>query len=277
MKKFILILLSLVFIFSGLNIITSAEGNTQSTPENNKIHALIPNGYKMKVSVLGYEDADTEDVKLHYFKDEKEEQVIDIIVTENKELSNGGIESISDDLVDNILSYYYSKSDDLAGIMISNSEKIEINGLKAYKVISDLRDSERTEGKYKFHYFETYFIATKKNIFIISYITYGEKIDEENRNEINLLLKELTVNGSYFEGEKPTVDYSFTFKPSLKRFAEKNDENILHSDDYINDFFDTMEEEGFSTFEVISYSIVIIGFFFAMIYLLLRKINKKIK
>ncbi len=188
-----------------------------------------------------------------YFDDSDYEDTLQIILLENN-IASEGLNKADKNIIENCFNQYFICENDEEYIktidsVYKKSETKNINGLTTYYVEGLYFFSDDTEYKTPFY---GYIFATKENIVIL-----GLESTDGDTEELNEVLATLRINGTYFDGEKPTKVHTFsnvTFEDALAESIENVEATYgdeFYDDSYKNEMGD--EEfyeifEGFSSF-----------------------------
>ena len=204
------IILATVFILSSVFCVTAFanEGEyTQDIIDNDKLYAVVPEGYEY--SGWGY--------SFYYSNDDFDQ--IDYFVGKNTDAPKG-VTALNEEQAKDIFVKYYiyegneenSADSEELNIEVKRSNLTKVNGLSAFMITGVYYYTDQFTAYSEVRYFPfcSYIFATQEDIFIITY----EEITEQKAlnlelNDLNETLKTLTINGTYFNGDKPTIDHSF--------------------------------------------------------------------
>lgn len=204
------IILATVFILSSIFCVTvCANEDTASANiiDNDKLYAVVPEDYVY--SGWGY--------SFYYCNDDYDQ--INYFVGKNTDAPNG-VTALDEAKAKDIFVKYYIYEENEEGLADSEELNIEVkrsnltkvNGLSAFMITGVYYYTDQFTVSSEVNYFSfcSYIFATQEDIFIITYeeITEQKALNLELK-DLNETLKTLTINGTYFNGDKPTIDHSF--------------------------------------------------------------------
>lgn len=219
---FVSVTLCLVMMFSSIGAFAIEDDNVIDT---STVYAVVSDD--MELSPY-YDDC-------FYFQDEEAENFLMIMSLSNKIAPNGLKKTEKANIEDCFTQYFVCENDNdfknSIKTVYSKSENKVINGLTAHYMEGNYSFTDDPDYKY---YFYGYIFATKENIVII-----GLENDERDTEELNEIIPTLRINGTYFDGEKPTKAHSF----STVTFEDALAESILEADQaYDSEFYDDTYE-----------------------------------
>jgi hypothetical protein len=194
-RRLTLTFLALLLIFSVLCVGVSAEGEKNDIIQNDKVYTVLPDGYFIVGGFKG----------ITYFDDEY--NTISFIVTENKIAPNGIQNADINEIKRSFIAEYLCDDMIKESDVITNftsSEKQTVNGLKG--IVLRGKYAIKSNGENDFWDFCSFVFATKENLF---FVNYEQLTGEFNKSDFDYILNNLTVNGTFFDGDKPTITYDF--------------------------------------------------------------------
>lgn len=217
-KRLSLTLLAVLLAFSVFCVCVSAEGENNDIIQNDKVYAILPEGYVISGGYNG----------IIYF--DEDINLINFLVVKNAIAPEGiqktDFDNIKSAFIENyICDQYTSKSD--VKLNITKTEEKTVNGLKAVAFRGNyfVGITEEAEDLVPCEFY-SYAFATKENVFFVTYEQFNGVLDTKDLEET---LKSFTVNGTFFEGESPTVNHSFEGAITYDE-AVKNADEGLYSD-----------------------------------------------
>lgn len=195
-------------------------------------------------------------LETYYFSD-YELSSIQFLVLENNKAPNG-ITSVSNAQAVEIVEDYYGAQ---CSYVIENAKvsKATVNGISALRI----------DGAFSFYPFDSadykedeyyygmcaYLLATKENIFVIVYESWYEEVEIEDFEEV---ISTVLINGTYFDGDKLTVNHDFSSAPAYRDATIADAENYdgywddgSFDDEIFNEEALGVFEEGFSVIVIV--------------------------
>lgn len=249
--KKICVLLAAVFVFSSVLCCTAfATGDSEGyVIDTDVVYAELPDDY-----TLDFVD------NYFYFSDDDFNSIV-VEAIENKAAPDGITELTEEFVKDFFLNVYLLEGDetyaDYYKLEDVTAKKTKVNGISAYELIGKYAETddcgdENCEDVYVYP-FCSYIFATKENIVMVTYEECEDKaIDTE---DINQVLATLAINGTYFDGDVPTVTHDFSTAPAYKEALLKADEEMYFED---GDLFGGDEEFAAETMFVTKIVMIII-------------------
>ena len=249
---FILALSLLASCFFGISAFAGDKAIEKDYFEVNTdiLYAKIPDDFDFDpYSSMSY-------LETYYFSD-NDLNSIQFLVLQNNKAPNG-IMSISDAQAVEIVEDYYGAQ---WSYVIENARvsKAIVNGISALRVDGafSFYPFDSADYQYDEYYYGmcAYLIATKENIFVIVYESWYEEVEIEAFEEV---VSTVLVNGTYFEGDKLTVNHDFSSAPAYKDAVITDAESVdgewgdsFYDDEILNDEALGVFEEGFSAIVVV--------------------------
>ena len=249
--KKICVLLAAVFVFSSVLCCTAfATGVSEGyVIDTDVVYAELPDDY-----TLDFVD------NYFYFSDDDFNSIV-VEAIENKAAPDGITELTEEFVKGFFLNVYLLEGDetyaDYYKLEDVTAKKTKVNGISAYELIGKYAETddcgdENCEDVYVYP-FCSYIFATKENIVMVTYEECEDKaIDTE---DINQVLATLAINGTYFDGDVPTVTHDFSTAPAYKDALLKADEEMYFED---GDLFGGDEEFAAETMFVTKFVMIII-------------------
>ncbi len=195
-------------------------------------------------------------LETYYFSD-YELSSIQFLVLENNKAPNG-ITAISNAQAIEIVEDYYGAQ---RSYVIENAKvtKATVNGISALRIDGafsyfpfDSADYQEDEYYYGMC---AYLLATKENVFVIVYESWYEEVEIEDFEEV---ISTVLINGTYFDGDKLTVNHDFSSAPDYKDATIADAENYdgywddgSFDDEIFNEEALGVFEEGFSVIVIV--------------------------
>lgn len=268
-KKLSIILATVLVLSSVFCVMAFANDGTVSANiiDNDKLYAVVPDDYEY--SGWGYS---------FYYVNENDEY-LDFFVGENTDAPKG-VNALDEEKAKEIVTKYYitKEVDDEALIVdVKRSSLTKINGLSAYMVTGIYYYTDMLEfaDEYSESYFPfcSYIFATQEDIFII---TYEEMSEQKNVNldleDLNEALKTLTINGTYLNGDKPTIEHSFEGAISYEADLAATDESYYSDYSDVGDLSD-LGEMGDGIFTVTAVVLIVFSVGPVAIFLIVAIVN----
>ncbi len=200
MKKIISVLCIVFALTLAIGVFSVSAASTDSGKivlDNDRFYAVIPEGYK-------YESGFSSN---YYYVNENYDS-IEFYVLGNLMFPDGMAATDEETIKSRYSTFIMDEN--MSQINISSAEKVKVNGLSAWAVSGERSDSAFT---YKF---KTYILTTKETLYMI----IAE--NETSFSDIDLLMKDFTINGTYFEGDVPTLEHDFSKSPKYIDALEKD-------------------------------------------------------
>ena len=230
----LVILISSVFcVYAGATSLTGVDYNTISAKE---LYVEVPAEFEFAASGNG-------DI---YFSFIGETGNLYIDMRENKTLTDGLLKANEEEIKKTFIVDFVLEGDEsyLDNCVVAFSEfKAElVNGINMYKVVGDYCEKGNEEYKTPFG---GYMAATKENVYYFVILDSAESFSLQN--EIDAVVSTVGINGTFFDGDKPTVKKDFasfdTFMDVLTTNATMYVKSFETSDDnYISDELPSSEE-----------------------------------
>lgn len=189
MKKrivFISIIMAIVLILTGVSAFASAQKvNKKIVLDNDRFCVTLPDGY-------AYEEG----FSSNYYYSNENFDTIEFFVEGNL-LFPDGIAKTSEKTISKRFEEFYGE-ENISEVKINLLEKIRLNGFSAATV-----EGTRDDGAFEYT-FKAYILATKETLYIIV------SESENGFSDIENMMKSFTVNGTYYEGDVPTIKHDFT-------------------------------------------------------------------
>lgn len=249
---FVLALSLLVSCFFGISAFADDKAIEKEYFEINTdiLYAKIPDDFDFDpYGSMSY-------LETYYFSD-NDLNSIQFLVLQNNKAPNG-IMSVSDAQAVEIVEDYYGAQ---WSYVIENARvsKAIVNGISALRVDGafSFYPFDSADYQYDEYYYGmcAYLIATKENIFVIVYESWYEEVEIEDFEEV---VSTVLVNGTYFEGDKLTVNHDFSSAPAYDdAIADdvKKYDNEWGDGFYDDEIFDDESlgvfEEGFSVIMIV--------------------------
>lgn len=263
------ITLATVFILSSVFCVTAFanEGEyTQDIIDNDKLYAVVPEGYEY--SGWGY--------SFYYSNDDFDQ--IDYFVGKNTDAPKGVNALNEEQAKDIFVKYYICENDEESyaaeglDIEVKRSSLTKVNGLSAFMLtgVYYYTDGITDSSEVSYFPFCSYIFATQEDIFVISYeeMTEQKSLNLE-LNDLNETLKTLTINGTYFNGDKPTIDHSFEGAVSYADDLASKDDSYYGGYEDIGD----LGEMGDGIFTAVTVLIIIFSIGPVAIFLIVGIVN----
>ncbi len=220
-KRFLIIFAVFLLISSVLSCSAYASktfdySDYNSLPENDKIMACLPEDYYYEPFGAGFGYCD------------EDGDILDFAIDENK-FAPEGITSLTKEQVQEIFIHYYIYCGELEREFeietnFISTKKVKKNGLYTY----ELKGSYNYGDDFYNYNFCAYVFATIEDIFVITYEASEDGI--ANMADISNVMATLAINGTFFEGDNPSILHNFENSPSYNEVLESMRENdILES------------------------------------------------
>lgn len=203
-KRFCVLSLVLIFIMLFSLISISAQGNEKIILDNNLFYAEMPDGFK----------ADTTITDNYYFEDE-DYTLVEFYVQGNLQFPDGIQKTPAEVIGRRVLRII---ENDTTGVSLDRVDKLKINGFNAacvYGKVDDLFDG----------FFKAYVFATKETVFVVS----CQGWEENQLSALDAVIVNFTVNGTYFPGDKPTIEHDFSKSEDYYTAYERNSEEYYRN------------------------------------------------
>ncbi len=256
-KRLSLIAAVCIILSSVICVSAFAADDSSFIIDTDVIYAVVPDDYEF----TPYSDT------YYYFEDVEDWDSISYIVIENT-VAPEGITALSSEEAQSIFySAFIDDGYDTYETDYESEKKTKINGMSAYML----------QGSYYDGYtypFCAYLFATEENIVIVVY----EDIDEviTDNDDINEALSALVINGTYFEGDAPTLTHDFTDAIPFSD-AMQNDLDAYVFGDYPNVEWDGEMSTVFISTCVVMFILPFIAVLVVAIVMIVKYIGKKKK
>lgn len=205
MKKkvsIICIVLSLIMLVGTFSVYAaSGENSGKIILDNDRFYAVIPDGYK-------YESGFSSN---YYYVNDNYDS-IEFFVLGNLMFPDGMASTDEETIKKRYTTFILEEQ--MSEINISSAEKVNVNGFSAWVISGERSDSAFV---YKF---KTYILTTKETLYII----VAE--NETSFSDVDLLMKDFIINGTYYEGDVPTLEHDFSKSEKYINAIEKDIDNL---------------------------------------------------
>lgn len=212
-KKVLSVLFSCILIFSAVSVVVYAEETEKVVLDNSVFYIDIPENY-MYYTENSHNfcimDSDFGGQEMEFF------------VEGNLMFPEGIAKAGDEEIVTKVRRIVQWGTE----TSVNEVKREVVNGQKAAIIVC----TEDFLGEYESEY---YVFTTKEAVCVIS-ISYN---DNEEKQEIEGILETFTMNGTYFEGDKPVNTHDFTNSPDYYTAVEQYAEEYY---DYSEDFDDGM-------------------------------------
>lgn len=189
MKKkivFISLVLAIVLMLTGVSALATAQKvNTTVILDNDHFYVTLPDGY-------AYEEG----YSSNYYYSNGDFDSIEFFVEGNL-LFPDGIAKTPEETISKRFEEFYGE-EYISKVKIENLQKTRVNGLSAATV-----EGTRDDGAFVYSY-KAYILATRESLYVVISESENGFADIEN------MMKSFTVNGTYYEGDAPTIKHDFT-------------------------------------------------------------------
>lgn len=204
--------------------VAAARENKSYVVESNIVYIQFPDSFKLTDAVGNY----------LLFTDEEYNSLL-FDVRDNTFIPDG-VKSFSPEQIKALfLDAYLSGSETGVELGDVTAEVVDVNGVAAYKLTGVY--IQTYDGVPENYTFCAYITAVEENAYYLIY----EDIDGENFSTefIDETADTMVVNGTYFDGDKPTVTYDFANAESYAEIIDDANEYL----DYGSLYEDEIEEE----------------------------------
>lgn len=189
MKKrivFISLIMVIVLMFTGVSAFATAKNINKSVVlDNDRFYVTLPDGYTYE---KGYSS--------NYYYSNENFDTIEFFVEGNL-LFPDGIEKTPEEIINKRFEEFCGE-EYISEIKINLLKKIKVNGFSSATI-----EGTRDDGAFEYT-FKAYILTTKETLYII----IAES--ENGFSDIENMMKGFTVNGTYYEGDVPTIKHDFT-------------------------------------------------------------------
>ena len=193
MKKLSLFLVTLLLMAAVTMGVGAVEDVEYSVMDNNIFYAELPQGYELNNE---YEN------QRFYFQN-KDYDSFEFYVEGNILFPKGIAQTPDSEIQKRIKAFY--EMDTLSILTVDTASKKIVNGLVCYLITAQTDDGMFTEPV------SMAVFTTKENAVMI--VHTGSDSEEYDTAHMTQLLNTFTMNGTYFAGDKPTLNHSFKNAP----------------------------------------------------------------
>ncbi len=185
-KKIILVslVLAVVLMFTGVSAFATAT-EKKVVLDNDRFYVTIPDGY-------AYEEG----FSSNYYYSNENYDTIEFFIEGNLLFPDGIAKTPEETLSKRFEEFYGEEC--ISEVKINLLKKIKLNGFSTATV-----EGTRDDGAFEYT-FKAYILTTKETLYIII------SESENGFSDIENMMKSFTVNGTYFEGDVPTIKHDFT-------------------------------------------------------------------
>ena len=248
-RKFTVLSAVLIFtlLFGVVN--ASAKGNELS---NDKFRAVIPENFSI-VKDGGYGH--------YYLEDNVEfEGSIEIFV-EGNILFPYGIKDTETEVIKKRMEYFFYG--DFSRMEISEVQKKNINGLTGCYIYGTTDDDVFQEDLY------AYILTTRENLYVV--VSSGIFSDGKEPEFLQKFMNGFIINGTYYNGEKPSVFFDFSKE---EKYIDALERDVINTDYYeYNEEMDSFA----ASFIAVAFAMPVLTVVFLVLYLRTRRKLKEYK
>ncbi len=211
MKKTVSLLLVTVLILS-LSVTAFAGVTVEDIVNTKEISYIVPEDYEYCLF--------SEEEYLQYSHDELEGEIY-IFCEENTDLPQGVKDLDESDALEVLKATFFLQGlyDDTYDIDVNSASLVNINGVSAYEINLCYSDST---GLLSSSGALCYILATKENTFVVAFDDIDDKFD--NFETSKDFVTRLGVYGTYFDGEKTTINQPEGELPTFSEHVKKTNE-----------------------------------------------------
>lgn len=251
-KRFFAVLTAVIIISASLCCTAFAEGEENGyIIDTDIIYAELPDDYMLDFTgnFIAFSDFDYNYLYVEAIENALAEKGISKMTAEEAQECFFNIFLLEGD--EEYREYY--------SVKYEATEKTTVNGLSAYMIKGyyTFTDSVDTEEEY-YSCFITYIMATEENVFMVTYEDYEGDLSESE--DIDEVLKTLAINGTFFEGDKPTVSHDFSKAQTYEDALSAAEDKLYGSDDYVETIGGALDEETIIFTKVIIAIVFIVPF-----------------
>lgn len=222
-KRLFAVILSVLMIFSLFSVVAFAEAETlhedfddidMGTIRTKELYLAVPDEYELEVWTEGehltYSNYDSDYI---------------YVVCQKNDCATEGINALTQEEATKICMEYYDEinsagflGNEKSNFEVSTAQKQKYNGVTGYG-LSGVISYEAYDSEEPYYYaLEAYLFATKESIYVIIFEDNTEIFREQE--DVKSTLDTIAVNGTYFDGDKTTLDRDFANAPDFKSAVE---------------------------------------------------------
>ena len=218
-KRLFTMLLSVIMVLTLFSVVAFAESETlhedfddidEGTIRTKELYLSLPDGYELdswfEGEHLTYSNYDADYI---------------YIVCQKNDCAPEGINALTQEEATKISTDYYDEinSDSSFGngkatFEVATAQKKKYNGVTGYGLSGVISYDAYDSDEPYYYAIESYLFATKESIYVIIFEDNTEIFREQE--DVKATLDTIAINGTYFNGEKTTLDRDFANAPDFK-------------------------------------------------------------
>jgi hypothetical protein len=233
-KRLFAVLLSVIMVLTLFSVVAFAESETlhedfddidEGTIRTKELYLSLPEEYELdswfEGEHLTYSNYDADYI---------------YIVCQKNDCAPEGINALTQEEATKISMDYYDEinSDGVFGngkstFEVATAQKKKYNGVTGYGLSGVISYDAYDSDEPYYYAIESYLFATKESIYVIIFEDNTEIFREQE--DVKATLDTIAINGTYFNGEKTTLDRDFANAPDFKTAVKLTLQQDFYGDD----------------------------------------------